>query len=94
MGAMDHGELTKFILVVIASGAIPIIAVEANLAAFGKRSLFHPRELVGSALIMLGLLAVLALAAKTWLLPFPWPGLVLVLPVVIWHFYTKWRLRT
>ena len=91
---MDHGELTKLILVLTASSAIPIIAVESDLATFGRRSFFHPRELVGSALLMLGLLAVLALTAKTWLLPFPWPGLILILPAMVWHFYTNWRLRT
>jgi hypothetical protein len=74
-------EAAKIIVVILCAMAAPIVAIEIDIARYRRWAWFRPSDRYSSVIILLALLFCLAFFAKTWLLPFPWPGLVLPISV-------------
>ena len=90
---MPIWEAGKIAAVILFAGAAPIIAIETDIARYRRWAWFRPSDLYPSAIIMLGLLFCLAYMAQTWLLPVPWPGVILPISAFVWLIYANRRLR-
>ena len=89
---MTIWEVAKIVLILLAAAMVPIVAVEVDIARYRAWRWFRPADLYPSVIIMLSLLCCLAYLTQPWLLPCPWPGLVLPEAVIVWHFYSRRRL--
>ena len=89
---MTSWEVAKIALVMLGALTAPVIAVEADIARYKKWRWFRPKDGYSSVITMLMLLLCLAYVARPWQLPSPWPGIILPVSAVTWHFYFGKRL--
>ena len=90
---MSIWEAAKIAIVMAGAATAPIMAIEMDIVRYKKWRWFSPKDGYSSVIIMLALLFCLAYVARPWLLPFPWPGIILPVSAVIWHIYFGKRLR-
>ena len=79
-------------LVMLGAVTAPIIAIDVDIARYKKWRWLHPKDGYSSVIILCGLLICLAYVTQPWLLPFPWPGLILPVSAIVWHFYLRRKL--
>ena len=89
---MSIWEVAKIVMVMVGAATAPIIAIEMDIARYKTWRRFHPKDGYSSVIILIGLLLCLAYVSRSWLLPFPWPGIILPISAVIWHIYFGKRL--
>ena len=89
---MSIWEVAKIAMVMLGALTAPIMAIDMDIARYKKWRWFHPKDGYSSVIILLGLLFCLGFVARPWRLPFPWPGLILPVSVIVWHIYFRRRL--
>ena len=92
LSAYDTWEVAKIAIVMFGAVMAPVIAVDVDIVRYKKWGWFHPKDGYSSVIIMLMLLFCLAYITRPWRLPFPWPGIILPVSAVTWHFYFRKRL--
>ena len=90
---MSIWEVARIALVMLGAVTAPIMAIDMDIARYKKWRWFHPKDGYSSVIILFGLLFCLAYIARTWSLPFPWPGLILPVSVIIWGIYFRRKLN-
>lgn len=82
-------EAAKIAFVMVGAATAPIMAIDIDIARYRRWRWFHPKDGFSSVIILCGLLFCLAYVTQSWLLPFPWPGLIMPTSTIVWFFYFR-----